>query len=113
MAVRPSEFWGITWPLTAFFFDRGVRTWANYVDRQVEQAETNVRMQMRNAKRANVDTFAFQQKQVTFHKLMGLSVESLYAAPPIAGGSNKKREKSSGPKQKIDLDKIPGIPSNY
>jgi hypothetical protein len=69
-------------------------------------------MQMRNAKRANVDMFAFQQKQVTFNKLMGLSVESLYAAPPTKAGT-QKTEKRSGPKQKIDLDKIPGIPRQY
>lgn len=108
MGVRPSELWGITWALAAFYFDRGVRNWANFVDRQVNDAEVKVRTQMRNNKRANVDMFAFQAKQVAFNKLMGISVESLYAAPTVAPLA--KREKPTGPRKKIDLDKIPGYP---
>ena len=104
MGVRPSEIWGITWPLAAFYFDRGVRNWANFVDRMINDAEVNVRSQMRNSKRANVDTFANQARQVAFAKLMGLSVESLYAAPTTNSSSNG--EKSSTPREKIDLDKI-------
>ena len=112
MGIRPSELWGIAWPLAAFFFDRGVRDWANFVDRNVKNAEAEVRMRMRNSKRANVDSFAHQAAQVTFNKLMGLSTENLYAAPTNVKGATKE-SRSNGERPKIDLDKIPGMPRLY
>lgn len=112
LGVRPSELYGVTWPLAAFYLDRGLRNWANFVDRTVNDAEVKVRTQMRNNRRANVDMFAFQAKQVAFNKIMGISVESLYAAPTT--GPKPKGEKRSAPKTKSEKDKlinsIPGMP---
>ena len=113
MGVRPSELWGITWPLTAFYFDRGVRNWANFVDRTSNDAEMRIRMQMRNSRRANVDSFAHQAKMVAFNKLMGIPIDSLYGAPPVQSIPGAQAEKRSGPKEKIDLDKIPGMPRRF
>lgn len=91
MGVRPSELWGITWPLAAFYFDRAIRNWANFVDRRSEEAEMVVRMQMKN--RRGTDGFALQARQVAFNKLVGLSVESAYAPPPTPGNAKKAGQK--------------------
>lgn len=91
MGVRPSELWGIHWPLAAFYFDRAVRNWANFVDRKSEEAEMVVRMQMKN--RRGTDGFALQARQVQFNKLLGLSVAEAYAAPPTPGGAGPAKGK--------------------
>ena len=109
--MRPSELWGITWPLAAFYFDRAVRNWATFVDRRSDEAEMAVRMQMKN--RRGTDGFALQARTVAFNKLLGLSVEGAYAAPPTP--ENKRRlEKLNAPKvltgegTKIDLSRFNG-----
>lgn len=95
--MRPSELWGITWPLAAFYFDRAVRNWANFVDQRSNEAEMNVRLQMKNRK--GTDGFALQAREVAFNKLLGLSVASAYATPSITRGE-------SGERKKINLDTV-------
>lgn len=92
--MRPSELWGITWPLAAFYFDRAVRNWANFVDRRTEEAESMIRAQMKN--RRGTDGFALQARQVTFNKLVGLSVESAYAAPPKLNNGEQLTKRDVG-----------------
>ncbi|AEK07472.1 tail assembly chaperone [Mycobacterium phage Send513] len=114
--VRPSELWGISWPLAAFYFDRALRNWATFVDRRVEEAEMTVRMQMKNRK--GTDGFALQARHVAFNKLMGLDVSSAYAPPPVApnaaGAGKRNLRDVSAPKvlsaegHKIDLSKFNG-----
>lgn len=101
MGVRPSALWGITWPLAAFYFDRAVRNWANFVDRRSAEAEMVVRLQMKN--RRGTDGFALQAKQVAFNKLLGLDVSSAYAAPPSIG----KMSAEGKPKRNLDKVNIP------
>lgn len=112
--MRPSELWSITWPLAAFYFDRALRNWATLVDRRIEEAEAAVRIQMKN--RRGTDGFALQARQVAFNKLVGLPVDSAYAAPPVKGtseaGKKKNLERLSAPKvldaegRKIDLSRF-------
>lgn len=104
--MRPSELYSVAWPLSAFYFDRGIRAWANFVDRLSNEAELRVRQQMKKS-RGDVDGFALQARQVAFNKILGLSVEDLYASPSMKGA-----QKNSGPREKIDLDKINGWPVN-
>lgn len=94
MGVRPSELWGVTWPLAAFYLDRAVRNWANLVDRRSDEAEQTVRMQMKN--RRGTDGFALQARMVAFNKLLGLSVDSAYAAPPTPKSGEQKGKRDVG-----------------
>lgn len=102
LGVRPSELWGVTWPLAAFYFDRAVRNWANFVDQRSNEAEQAVRIQMKNRK--GTDGFALQARHVAFNKLMGLSVESAYAAPPTPGNAEKR-----GPKRDLGSVSLPPV----
>lgn len=102
MGVRPSELWGISWPLAAFYFDRAVRNWANFVDRRCEEAEMVIRLQMKN--RRGTDGFAMQAREVAFNKLLGLSVATAYAAPPSKGLNGDKAAKT---KRNLDQVAIP------
>lgn len=97
--MRPSELWGITWPLAAFYFDRAVRNWAKFVDGRSEEAEMVVRRQMKN--RRGTDGFALQAREVTFKKLVGLDTTTSYAAPPTPKGVVK------GPKRDVGSVKVP------
>ena len=117
MGLRPSQLWGIEWPLAAFYFDRAVRNWANFVDRRSDEAEATVRIQMKN--RRGTDGFALQARQVMFSKLLGLDVTAAYAPPPVPGsgeGRTTKRDvgKVSAPRvlnaegKKIDLSGFNG-----
>lgn len=98
MGIRPSQLWGVEWPLAAFYFDRAVRNWANFVDRKCEEAEMVIRLQMKN--RRGTDGFAMQAREVAFNKLLGLSVASAYSAPPTKGLKGEK------PRQKRNLDTV-------
>lgn len=61
-----------------------------------------MRGQMKNRKGS--DIFAMQAREVTFSKLLGLSVDHLYAKAPVKGEPGQK--KVDGKKEKIDLDSI-------
>lgn len=102
--MRPSELWGISWPLTAFYFDRGVRNWANFVDQRANEAEQAVRMQMKNRK--GTDPFALQARHVAFNKMVGLSVDSAYAAPTVPGRGNAEKR---GPKRDLGKLSVPRV----
>lgn len=104
MGVRPSELYGVTWPLAAFFLDRGCRAWANFVDRRVNEAEAVAVRQTRKMK-GDPSGFIHSAKLVTFNKLMGLPTDLAYAAPTVP-------QKASAPKalsaegKKIDLSRF-------
>lgn len=112
MGVRPSELWGITWPLAAFYFDRAVRNWASFVDQRSDEAEMAVRNQMKNQRGS--DSFILQARQLAFNKLVGLSKEAAYATPNITKGDKRSVDKVSAPKvlnsegHKINLSRFNG-----
>lgn len=103
--MRPSELWGVTWPLAAFYFDRAVRNWANFVDQRSNEAEQAVRMQMKN--RRGTDGFALQAREVAWKKLLGMDVQSSYAAPPVI--KNAEGKVISNRKRDIDKVSIPTV----
>ena len=90
MGVRPSELYGITWPLAAFYLDRGLYRWANFVEGRLNEVESTVRKQMRN--QAGTDIFVQSAKIAAYNKLMGLSTASAYRQPDSFTLSKKEGE---------------------
>jgi hypothetical protein len=111
MGIRPSELYGVTWPLAAFYFDRGVRAWANYVDGEVNKAEA-VAVKSTRRMKGDPSGFVVSAKMLAFNKALGLDKSAAFAAPPVVSAEKPgttvplARDKVG----KIDLDKINGWP---
>ena len=86
---------GVTWPLAAFYLDRGLYWWANFVEGKMNEAEATVRNQMKN--QSGADMFANSAKMATYNKLMGLSVATAYRQP----GSLKSKKDESKAKSPV------------
>lgn len=93
LGVRPSELYGVTWPLAAFYLDRGLHRWANFVEGRLNEVESTVRKQMRN--QAGTDIFVQSAKIAAYNKLMGLSTASAYRQPDSFTLNKKEGETKS------------------
>lgn len=69
LQVRPSVLYGIEDQLTAFYFDRGIYWWGNFVDNKVAEAEAKVRQSFKNKK--GTDVFVNSERAKTMSKLLG------------------------------------------
>ena len=87
LGVRPSELYNVTWPLAAFYFDRGIYYWGTFVERRMDEAEQTVRNQMKN--RRGTDVFVTSARIVAYNKLFGLSVASAYRQPQLPATQGK------------------------
>ncbi|QNJ59235.1 tail assembly chaperone [Mycobacterium phage MrMiyagi] len=85
--IRPSELYGITWPLAAFYLDRGLYWWSSFVEGRMNEVENAVRNQMKNKR--GTDAFVHSARTAAFNKLMGLSVASAYRQPHSFTSSSK------------------------
>lgn len=111
MGIRPSEFYGITWPLAVFYLDRGLSGWASFVERKVNEAGNAVASTAVGQSRGG-EVFVQSARQVQFNRLLGLSEASAYRSPQLPGKVVAK-PKSNGAKQlsgegKLDLSKFNG-----
>lgn len=98
LGVRPSELYCVTWPLAAFYLDRGLYWWANFVEGKMNEAETAVRNQMKNS--TGADMFAHSAKMAAYNKIMGLSVAAAYRQPGSLSQKDKSKAKSLVPQAK-------------
>jgi hypothetical protein len=89
--------------LAAFYFDRGVYWWGNFVERKMDEAEHAVREQMRNRK--GTDMFANSARISTYNKLFGLNPASAYRQPQLPSKSKKPAEitKAKAPHKHIEM----------
>jgi hypothetical protein len=98
LGLRPSELYGVTWPLAAFYLDRGLYWWSNFVESKMNEAEMTVRNQMKN--QSGSDMFAQSSRTATYNKLMGLSVASAYRQPGLLKLNDESKAKSLVPQAK-------------
>ena len=69
LQVRPSVLYGIDDQLAAFYFDRGIYWWGNFVDGKVAEAEARVRQSLKNKK--GTEVFVNSERIKTMSKLLG------------------------------------------
>lgn len=89
LRCRPSDLYGIEWPLARFYFDRGIYWWGNFVEQKLQEAEQNVRQQMKNRK--GTEMFVTSTRIATFNKIFGLSTASAYRQPDNISDKKKKQ----------------------
>lgn len=102
MNCRPSDLYDIEWPLARFYFDRGIAAWGKFIENKMNEAEANVRKQMKN--RRGTDTFVASHRIVTFNKLLGLSVAAAYRQPQLPNQESKTKEP-----QKVTVKDLSGF----
>lgn len=88
MGVRPSELFGVTWPLAAFLLDRGLYRWSTFVENKLNEVELTVRNQMKNS--SGADVFVQSARTSMYNKLMGLDPASAYRSPGVFADKPKK-----------------------
>jgi hypothetical protein len=94
MGVRPSELYGIDWPVAAFYLDRGLSAWASFVETKVNEAGNAV-ASTAVGRSSGGHVFVQSARQAQFSRLLGLSDASAYRQPQIASRVEAK-PKSSG-----------------
>lgn len=77
MGIRPSELYEVEWPLAAFYLDRGLAEWANFVDRKTDEAGQAVAATMVGQSRGG-QAFIDSARKAQFARLLGLSEASAY-----------------------------------
>lgn len=97
LSCRPSDLYGVEWPLVRFYFDRAIYRWGGYVERKVSEAESTIRQRMHKQKAANVESFVMSWRISTFNKIMGLSTAAAYAKPVSTQSLTGKPKKASVP----------------
>ena len=101
LRVRPSVLYGIDNQLAAFYFDRGIYWWGNFVDNKIAEAEARVRHAFKNKK--GTDMFVNSERVRTMNKLLGIQDEK--AGFKVYTDPNK-------PKNKVPQKKSHGMDPN-
>ena len=99
LQVRPSELYGIDNELAAFYFDRDIHWWGNFVENKVAESEMKVRQAFKNKK--GTDVFVNSERQRTMSRLLGLNDST--AGYRVYSDPNKK---------KVPQKKKPGMNPN-
>lgn len=110
LGIRPSELYGIENPLAAFYLDRGLQRWANFVEGKMNESETAVRNTAVGRSSSGAG-FIISARQVTFAKLMGQSTASAYRQPQVPKRESPKKDVGAqrfSAEGEIDLSKFNG-----
>lgn len=100
LQVRPSVLYGIESQLAAFYFDRGIWWWGNFVDNKVAEAEMRVRHAFKNKK--GTDVFVNSERTRTLNRLLG--VRDPNAGYRVYSDPNKNKPKKAVPSRKSGMD---------
>ena len=93
MNLRPSELYGITWPLAAFYLDRGLNAWASFVENKMNEAAEAVANTV-VGRGSSGQVFIISARKRAFARLLGLSENSAYRQPQLPGMGDVKDRKT-------------------
>lgn len=112
MGVRPSELFKVEWPLAAFYLDKNLASWAQFVEGKMNEAASAV-ANSAVGRSTSGGPFIESARKATFAKLLGLSESIAYRQPQIVGKVKEKPKRQlvqqmSGEERKIDISKFNG-----